>query len=74
MSSHDYEVALFGGFFSHDLKAILNRMTLRSESSYPIHTREILFEPIDAQQQRDSGIEPALLRAKKELTEPDAPW
>jgi mediator of RNA polymerase II transcription subunit 18 len=74
MSSHLYEVALFGEFFSRDLKAILNRITLHSESSYPIHTREIVFEPFDAQHQRDTGTEPVILRAKKELTEPDAGW
>ncbi|KAG5646469.1 hypothetical protein DXG03_003519 [Asterophora parasitica] len=74
MSSHLYEVALFGEFFSRDLKAILNRITLHSESSRPMHTREIVFEPLDAQHQRDTGGEPVILRAKKELTEPDSGW
>lgn len=74
MSSHYYEVALFGEFFSRDLKAILNRITLHSESSRPMHTREIVFEPLDAQHQRDSGTDPVLLRAKKELTDPDSGW
>jgi len=74
MSSHLYEVALFGEFFSRDLKAILNRITLHSEHSHPIHTREIVFEPFDAQHQRDVGTEPVILRAKKELTEPDSAW
>ncbi|KAJ7667738.1 hypothetical protein DFH06DRAFT_1381378 [Mycena polygramma] len=74
MSSHYYEVALFGEFFSRDLKAILNRITLHSESAHPMHSREILFEPFDAQQQRDAGSDPVILRAKKELTEPDAGW
>lgn len=74
MSSHLYEVALFGEFFSRDLKAILNRITLHSESSQSIHTREIVFEPFDAQHQRDIGTEPVILRAKKELTEPDSGW
>ncbi|KAF8639958.1 hypothetical protein AX17_001208 [Amanita inopinata Kibby_2008] len=74
MSSHYYEVALFGEFFSRDLKAILNRITLHSESSQPMHTREIVFEPLDAQHQRDSGNEPPLLRSKKELEGPDSPW
>jgi mediator of RNA polymerase II transcription subunit 18 len=74
MSSHHYEVALFGEFFSKDLKAILNRLTLHSESSQPMHSREVIFEPLDAQYQRDSGSEPVLLRAKKELTEPDSGW
>ncbi|KAJ7117319.1 hypothetical protein C8R43DRAFT_901917 [Mycena crocata] len=73
MSSHYYEVALFGEFFSKDLKPILNRITLHSESAHPMHTREIVFEPFDAQQQRDSGADPVILRAKKDLitAEPD---
>ena len=76
MSSHQYEVALFGEFFSRDLKAILNRVTLHSESSYPMHSREIVFEPLEWQHQRDAGNDPVLLRAKKELTDsdPDAGW
>ncbi|KAJ7276123.1 hypothetical protein B0H12DRAFT_4185 [Mycena haematopus] len=74
MSSHYYEVALFGEFFSPDLKAILNRITLHSESAHPMHSREIAFEPFDAQQQRDAGGEPVILRARKELTEPDSGW
>jgi mediator of RNA polymerase II transcription subunit 18 len=74
MSSHLYEVALFGEFFSRDLKAILNRITLHSESSHPIRTREIVFEPLDSQHQRDIGTDPVILRAKKELTEPDSGW
>ncbi|KAF9057419.1 hypothetical protein BJ165DRAFT_1334007 [Panaeolus papilionaceus] len=74
MTSHFYEVALFGEFFLQDLKPILNRITLHSESSHPFHTREIVFEPEDAQLQRDSGAEPILLRAKRELTESNAPW
>ena len=74
MSSLHYEVALFGEFFSRDLKPIINRITLHCESSDPIHTREIVFEPVDAQHQRDAGNEPPLLRAKKELQEPDSPW
>ncbi|KZP12118.1 hypothetical protein FIBSPDRAFT_755463 [Athelia psychrophila] len=74
MSSHLYEVALFGEFFSRDLKAILNRITLHSESSTIMHSREIVFEPLDAQIQRDAGNEPAILRAKKELEEPAAGW
>ncbi|KAF8211417.1 hypothetical protein K438DRAFT_1568805 [Mycena galopus ATCC 62051] len=74
MSSHYYEVALFGEFFSPDLKAILNRITLHSESAHPMHSREIAFEPFDAQQQRDGGGDPVILRARKELTEPDSGW
>ena len=74
MSSHIYEVALFGEFFSRDLKPILNRITLHSESSHPMHSREIVFEPLDAQAQRESGSDPVILRAKKELEEPGAGW
>ena len=99
MSSHSYEIALFGEFFSQDLTgtvlqisghcrhsarrrdslthrasppAILNRITLHSESAHPMHAREVVFEPFDAQHQRDA--EPVLLRARKELLEPDAKW
>jgi mediator of RNA polymerase II transcription subunit 18 len=74
MSSHFYEVALFGEFFARDLKPILNRITLHSEASHPMHTREIVFEPYDAQHQRDMGSEPVMLRTKKELSEPDSVW
>ncbi|KAI0081674.1 hypothetical protein K474DRAFT_1126891 [Panus rudis PR-1116 ss-1] len=74
MSSHLYEVALFGDFFSKDLPAIMNRITLHSESAHPMHAREVLFEPFDAQIQRDQGMDPILLRARKELLEPDAKW
>ncbi|KAA1466302.1 hypothetical protein DENSPDRAFT_856026 [Dentipellis sp. KUC8613] len=74
MSSHSYEVALFGEFFAQDLKAILNRIALHSESANQMRAREIVFEPADAQQQRDSGQEPVMLRATKELTDPDAGW
>jgi mediator of RNA polymerase II transcription subunit 18 len=73
-SSHFYEVALFGEFFSRDLKPILNRITLHSESSHKMHTREIVFEPMDAQQSRDAGNDPLILRAKKELTDPESGW
>jgi len=74
MSTHFYEVALFGEFFSQDLSAILNRITLHSESAHSMHARELVFEPYDAQHQRDMGSEPVLLRARKELLEPDAKW
>ncbi|PPQ92349.1 hypothetical protein CVT25_008699 [Psilocybe cyanescens] len=74
MSSHYYEVALFGEFFAPDLKAILNRITLHSESSQPFQSREIVFEPLDAAIQRDAGTEPILLRAKKEISDPKAAW
>lgn len=65
-----YEVALFGEFFTRDLKPILNRLTLHTESAVPMHTREIVFEHIGAQslvQSSSQGDEPVLLRARKEL-------
>ena len=74
MSSHFYEVALFGEFFAQDLKPIVNRITLHSESSQQMHYREFVFEPIDALQQRELGNEPVLLRARKEVTSPDSKW
>lgn len=74
MSSHFYEVALFGEFFSRDLKAILNRITLHSESSLPMHSREIVFEPLDASIQVKAGNDPAILRARKDLEDPGAGW
>ena len=74
MSSHFYEVALFGEFFAQDLKPIVNRITLHSESSQQMHYREIVFEPIDVLQQRELGNEPVLLRARKEVTSPDSKW
>ena len=39
-----------------------------------MHAREIVFEPFDGQHQRDTGSEPVLLRARKELLEPDPKW
>jgi len=73
MSSHFYEVALFGEFFAQDLKPIVNRITLHSESSQQMQYREFVFEPIDAPQ-RELGNEPVLLRARKEVTSPDSKW
>ena len=69
-----YEVALYGEFFAQDLKPILHRLTLHCESSSPMHTREVVFEPYDAQTQYKDGVEPVLLRCRKELTEKSAPW
>ena len=74
MSSHCYEVALFGEFFAQDLRPIVNRITLHSESSQQMHYREFVFEPIDALQQRELGNEPVLLRARKEVMSPDSKW
>ncbi|KAH8118370.1 hypothetical protein DFH11DRAFT_1686550 [Phellopilus nigrolimitatus] len=81
--SHLYEVALYGEFFAHDLKPILNRLTLHSESGMDVrgksqaiqmHSREVVFEPLDAQMQRDQGSEPVFLRCKKDLTQPRTGW
>lgn len=74
MSGHAYEVSLSGEFFAQDLKPILNRITLHSESSTRIHTREIVFDPLNAQQLRDSGTEPVLLKARKETLDDNSPW
>ncbi|KAI6097420.1 hypothetical protein EDD16DRAFT_1770665 [Pisolithus croceorrhizus] len=62
-----YEVALFGEFFARDLKAILNRITLHTESAAPMHTREIVFEHLGTHLLQSRGEEPVLLRARKEL-------
>ncbi|KAL5527418.1 hypothetical protein ACEPAG_6209 [Sanghuangporus baumii] len=72
--SHLYEVALYGEFFAKDLKPILNRLTLHSETCTEIHTREVVFEPLDAQVQRNQGNEPIFLRCSKELLEPKSGW
>lgn len=74
MSSHFYEVALAGDFYAKDLKAILNRTALHSESAGQMHTREMVLEPLDASQLRATGQEPVLLRARKELLEKGAGW
>lgn len=62
-----YEVALFGEFFARDLKAVLNRITLHTESAAPMHTREIVFEHLGTHLVQSQGEEPVLLRARKEL-------
>ncbi|KAF9263656.1 hypothetical protein L218DRAFT_327320 [Marasmius fiardii PR-910] len=68
MSSHQYEVALFGEFFSRDLKPILNRITFYSESSHPMHAREVVFEPYQKSHEGPGGSqESLLLRARKDL-------
>lgn len=74
MTSHSYEVALYGKFLKGDLKPILNRIALHSESAHQMHSREVIFDPPDAALQREANQEPALLRAIKELLEPDAKW
>jgi hypothetical protein len=74
MTSHSYEVALYGKFLKDDLKPVLNRIALHSESAHQMHSREVIFDPPDVAQQREANQEPALLRALKELLEPDAKW
>lgn len=74
MTSHSYEIALFGEFLKGDLKPVLNRIALHSESAHQMHSYEVIFDPPDAAAQREANQEPALLRAKKELLEPDAKW
>lgn len=56
--------------------AVVNRITLHSESAQQMHAREIVFEPFDAHYNRDCDPtnEPVLLRARKELLEADAMW
>ena len=39
-----------------------------------MHSREVVFEPTDAFEQRSLGNEPVLLRCRKELTDPQAGW
>ena len=39
-----------------------------------MHSREVVFEPLDAQVQRSQGIEPIFLRCRKELLEPESAW
>ncbi|KIY43515.1 hypothetical protein FISHEDRAFT_53580 [Fistulina hepatica ATCC 64428] len=64
--AHLYEVSLAGEFFHNDLKAIMNRLTLHTESSQALHSREIVFEPLHGGGIPDqSGI--VFLRAKKDL-------
>jgi mediator of RNA polymerase II transcription subunit 18 len=74
MTSHSYEIALYGKFLKGDLKPILNRVALHSESAHQMHSREVIFDPPDAALQREANQEPALLRAAKELLEADAKW
>lgn len=62
-----YEVALFGEFFSRDLKAILNRITLHTESAAPMHTHEVVFEQLGTPLLQSQGDDPVLLRARKEV-------
>ena len=65
--AHSYEIALFGAFFSRDLRAVLTRCALHAERAIPFRAREVTFEPIDAAAQRDAGIEPVQLRARREI-------
>jgi hypothetical protein len=74
MASHSYEISLYGRFQQGDLKPVLNRVALHSESAHQMHSREVVFDPPDAALQLEANQEPALLRAKKEHLEPDAKW
>lgn len=56
------------------MEAIMNRITLHTESAHQILTREFVFEPVDGLQQREDGAEPVALRARKEVLEPHAKW
>lgn len=69
-----YEVALVGEFFQPDLQVILNRFTLHSESAQKMHSQEVIFEPMDAAEQRTANVAPIQLRCRKELLEPGAEW
>lgn len=73
-SSTTYEVALYGEFQPKDLKAIMNRFSLHSESCQPMHYREVLLEPLDAQYQRQNGQEPTMLRAQQDVVRPETGW
>jgi mediator of RNA polymerase II transcription subunit 18 len=74
MTSHSYEISLYGRVQQGDLKPVLNRIALHSESTHQMHSREDVFDPPDAALQLEANQEPALLRAKKEQLEPDAKW
>lgn len=65
--AHSYEVALSGSFYARDLRAVLTRCALHAERAIPFRAREVTFEPIDAAAQRETGIEPVQLRARKEM-------
>jgi len=39
-----------------------------------MHSREMVFEPLDAAAIREAGEEPIYLRCKKELSEPNSGW
>ena len=71
-----YEVSLSGSFFSKDLKPIMNRITLNSDSAQPLHTREVLFDPIRPTSSTTSSVfgmntgggeQQQVLRVKKDL-------
>jgi len=71
-----YEVSLSGSFFSKDLKSIMNRITLNSDSAQPLHTREVLFDPIRPASSTTSSVfgmntsggeQQQVLRVKKDL-------
>jgi mediator of RNA polymerase II transcription subunit 18 len=65
--AHSYDVALVGGFFARDLRAVLTRCALHAESVTPFRAREVTLLPLDAAAQRDASIEPIKLRARREV-------
>jgi len=68
MTTHYYEVALFGAFFAKDLNQVLNRFTQISESARRIHLHEVVFEPTYQPDTSDGpASEPVLLRCKKDM-------
>lgn len=70
-----YEVALFGEFFPRDLKAILDRITLYTESAAPMQTHEVVFEQLGTSLLQSQGDDPVLLRARKEAGDgKESPW
>ncbi|KAI5826177.1 hypothetical protein K523DRAFT_375184 [Schizophyllum commune Tattone D] len=69
---HQYEVSLYGVFSPVDLKAILDRMTLHSESSAPLHLREVVFEPLV--RPADAPVDQGILHAQKDTTEDKSSW
>jgi mediator of RNA polymerase II transcription subunit 18 len=65
---HAYEISLSGEFFPKDLKPILNRFTLHSESAQPIHIQEYTFDPPYAEARKKAGMEVIQMRAKRAVT------
>lgn len=72
--STSYEVALVGEFFQPNFQIILNRFTLHSESAKKMHSQEVIFEPLDAAEQRAANIVPVQLRCRREFLEANSGW